>query len=209
MSQKIAAADHVIHGLIQERWSPRAFTSDPVAPAQLASLFEAARWAASGGNGQPWSFIVAPQEDRETFDLVVETLADGNRVWAQHAPVLIVAVAQVLREPGKPNNLALYDLGQAVALLSIQATALGLQVHQMGGFSADRARELFGIPEGHLPATVIAVGAVGDPEALPENLRVREVSPRVRKPLASFVFGRVWGETAAVLQDRVDQAASA
>ncbi len=104
----------------------------------------------------------------------------------------------MLREPGKPNDWARYDLGQSVAHLSIQATALGLHVHQMAGFSQDQARAAFGIPEDYLPITVIAVGTVGSPDTLPEPLRTRELAERTRKPLASFVFGGTWGQPASI-----------
>jgi nitroreductase len=199
MPGRHAPTEHPIHELLQTRWSPRAFTTDAISAEQIHSLFEAARWSASGGNGQPWSFVVAPREDEETFGLLLSCLAEGNQVWAKHAPLLILAVAKVLREPGKPNPWALYDLGQAVAHLSLQATALGLQVHQMAGFSQDQARATFAIPEDHQPITVIAVGAVGAADTLPEPLRERELAERTRKPLASFVFGRTWGEPRAEL----------
>ncbi|MEI7771773.1 MAG: nitroreductase family protein [Chloroflexales bacterium] len=202
MTTKLSTTDHPIHELLQSRWSPRAFTSDPVSPAQIRSLLEAARWSASAGNGQPWSFIVAPREDPETFELLLGCLAEGNQVWAKQAPLLILAVARVLREPGKPNPWALYDLGQSVAHLSIQATSLGLQAHQMAGFSQDQARAAFAIPEDHLPVTVIAIGAAGAADALPEPLRARELADRTRKPLASFVFGKTWDKTSPTLAAR-------
>jgi nitroreductase len=193
MTRKPAPTEYPIHELLRERWSPRAFTTDSVSSEQIHSLFEAARWSASGGNGQPWSFIVAPREDEATFGRIFETLAEGNQAWAAHAPLLVLAVAQVLREPGKPNTHALYDLGQAVAHLSIQATALGLHVHQMAGFSPEAAREAFAIPEAFAPVTVLAIGAAGDPETLSERFRERERAPRTRKPLHSFIFGATWG----------------
>jgi nitroreductase len=201
LTKKLAAADNPIHPLLQERWSPRAFAPTPISHAQIRSLLEAARWSASGGNGQPWSFVVAPQEDRVAFDLLLRCLVEGNQVWARHAPLLILTVAQLLREPGKPNSLALYDLGQAVAYLSIQATALGLQAHQMAGFSPDLACAAFAIPEDHAPVTVIAVGTPGTPETLPENLRTRELAERTRKPITSFVFGGTWGQRLPALLD--------
>lgn len=199
MSTRLSPTDHPIHEILQARWSPRAFTSDPVSPAQIRSLLEAARWSASGANGQPWSFIVAPREDTQTFELLLGTLVEPNQVWAKNAPLLILAAAQVLREPGKPNPWALYDLGQAAAHLSIQATALGLYVHQMAGFSPDQARAAFAIPEDFQPVTVIAVGSLGSPDDLPAPLREREIADRTRKPLASFVFGGTWGTPSPTL----------
>lgn len=193
-----AVTDHPIHPLLEARWSPRAFAPTPIRDEQLLSLLEAARWAASGGNVQPWSFVVVPRDDAEAFAYLLASLAEGNRVWAQHAPLLMLAVAQLEREPGKPNPYALYDLGQAVANLSVQATALGLCVHQMGGFDQERARSAFAIPADYTPVTVLAVGFPGDPTALPEPLYQREVANRTRKPLESFVFGRAWGQPAAL-----------
>jgi nitroreductase len=199
MITKPATTDQPIHALLRDRWSPRAFDSRPIPEDQVLSLLEAARWSPSGGNGQPWSFIVVPRDDAATFERLTGTLNEGNLVWAQNAPLLIVAVARTVRDNGAPNAYALYDLGQAVAHLSVQASALGLSVHQMGGFSQDAVRDAFGIPADHTPATVIAVGWLGDHDALPEGLREREQAPRTRKPLESFVYGAHWGEPAAVV----------
>lgn len=201
MTAKTAVTDHPIHPLLQSRWSPRAFAPTPVQPEQLLSLLEAARWSASGGNVQPWSFVVIPRDDEAAFARLIDSLAEGNRVWAQHAPLLILAVAQQEREPGKSNPYALYDLGQAVANLTIQALALGLQVHQMGGFDQAQARSAFAIPADHAPVTVLAVGVQGDPTALPEPLYQREVAVRTRKPLEHFVFGGRWNHPLELLAE--------
>ncbi|MEI7772629.1 MAG: nitroreductase family protein [Chloroflexales bacterium] len=198
MTTKPAVTDHPIHTLLQTRWSPRAFAPTPVASDQILSLFEAARWSASGANVQPWSFVVAPRDDEEAFARLLGTLVEGNQVWAQHVPLLVLAVAHQQREPGKPNPYALYDLGQAVAHLSVQATALGLRVHQMAGFDPEQARSAFAIPEEYLPFTVLAIGTLGNPDALPEPLRTRELAERTRKPLGSFVFGGAWGQPVAL-----------
>jgi nitroreductase len=198
MTTKHAVTDHPIHALLRERWSPRAFDSAPLTPDQIRPLLEAARWSPSGGNGQPWRFIVAPRGS-ETFDKVVGTLNEGNVVWAQHAPLLLVAVAQTVRDNGQPSPVALYDLGQAVAHLSVQAVAAGLWTHQMGGFSKDNLREAFAIPEGFQPVTVTAIGRLGDIDRLDPGLRERELAPRSRKPLAEIAFGDTWGEAAPVV----------
>lgn len=191
-----------IHPLLRGRRSPRAFSPRPVPAQQVLALLEAARWSPSAVNEQPWAFIVVQREDAEAFDRAVSTLAEGNKVWAQHAPLLIFALARLTRErDGQPNSVALYDLGQAVAHLSVQAAALGLWVHQMGGFSADRARELFAIPENYVPVVAIAVGELGDAESLPATLRERELAPRTRKPLSSIVFGEHWGETLPIVAE--------
>ncbi len=198
MTTKSAVTDHPIHPLLQARWSPRAFAPTPVAADQLLSLLEAARWSASGGNVQPWSFVIAPREDADAFARLLGTLVEANRVWAQHAPLLVLTVAQQLRAPGTPNPYALYDLGQAVAHLTVQATALGLRVHQLGGFDPEQARSAFAIPADYAPATVLVIGLPGDPATLPEPLYAREVAERTRKPLDNFVFGGAWGQPAAL-----------
>lgn len=192
MFNKPAITSVDIHPLLRDRWSPRAFDTRPLSPEQVISLFEAARWAPSGGNGQPWSFIVV-QRAGEGFADALSALNEGNLVWAQHAPLLFVAVAQLNRENGAPNRTALYDLGQAVAHLTVQATAMGLMVHQMGGFSAARAREVFDIPEGYEPVTCVVVGYQADGSALPESLHDRERAPRSRKPLEQLLFSGRWG----------------
>lgn len=198
--EKSAATSYAIDPLLRERWSPRAFSPEPLAAEQVLSLFEAARWSPSAMNEQPWGFIVAPREDAALFAQAVECLAEGNRVWAQHAPLLVVAVARLVRQrDGAPNGVALYDLGQSVAHLTVQAASLGWLVHQMGGFSADAARAAFGIPADHAPVTFIAVGRMGDPGALPEALRARELAERQRKPLSELVFGEHWGQPSALL----------
>lgn len=198
--QKPAVTSVPIHPLLKERWSPRAFDNHPIPTERLLSILEAARWSPSAGNGQPWSFIIFQRSDEEEFMRAVSCLNEGNVVWAQHAPLLMIAVAQVVRETGAPNRTALYDLGQAVAHLSVQAESEGLAVHQMGGFDQSRARELFNIPEGYEPVTFIAVGELGSHISLPESLQVREIAPRTRKPLNSFVWEGDWGRVAPLVE---------
>jgi nitroreductase len=190
--QKPADAQHPIHDLIRHRWSPRAFADQPVPEATLHSVLEAARWAASAANQQPWHFVVATREDAEAHERMVSTLMEGNMRWARHAPVLILVTARLYEHPGREFT-SFYDAGMAVGNLVTQATALGLVTHQMGGFHADKAREAFAIPVGYEPITVIALGYPGDHETLPEDLRERERAPRSRKPQQEFVFGGRWG----------------
>jgi nitroreductase len=192
--EKTAVTEYSIHPILHNRWSPLAYAPEPVPPDALYSLFEAARWAPSSGNLQPWSFVVVTRQDAEAHARFSEILMGNNRVWAPSAPVLLLAVAQMERKPGVPNTFALYDLGQAVANLSMQASALGLSMRQMGGFDREKARELFEIPAGYEPVTAIALGYHGSPEDLPEDLRGREMQARTRKPLADFVFHRRWGQ---------------
>jgi nitroreductase len=191
--------DYSIHPLLTERRSLRAFSPQAVAPETLGSLLEAARWAPSCMNEQPWSFIVATQENKPDFDRLLGCLLDFNFQWAQHAPVLILSIARLtFASNGKPNRHALHDVGQAVAALTLQATASGLVVHQMAGFNAEEARREFLIPVNHDPVAVSSVGYPGSVDSLPEKLREREVAPRSRKALTDFVFECRWGQKVAL-----------
>lgn len=190
---KPADTQSPIHDLLKRRWSPRAFSERPVEPEALRSLLEAARWAPSSNNAQPWSFIVATKEDQADYGRLLSCLMEGNIPWAQRAPVLMVSVARMFFEDdGTPNRHAFHDVGQAVANFSVQATALGLFVHQMAGFYPDKVRELYDIPKEFEPVAALALGYPGDPDTLPERYRQRESAPRERKPLAEFVFAGRW-----------------
>ena len=198
--QKQATADHPVHDFILSRWSPRAFSDKPVPPVVLRSLFEAARWAASSYNDQPWSYLVATKDDEQNFSKMVSVLMDMNAAWAKQAPVLAISVVRKhFKHNGTPNRVALHDLGAANAQLTMEATSRGLVVHQMAGFHQDKARELFAIPEGWEPVSTMAIGYPGDPESLPEQLRKPELAPRTRKPLSEFVMTGQWGHTAPFL----------
>jgi|SRR5437870_10528462 len=198
--EKMAETQYPIHDLLRKRWSPRAFSSRPVEPDTLRSLLEAARWAPSSYNEQPWSFIVATKEDEAEYARLLSCLVEGNIQWAQHAPVLMVSVAKLhFDENGERNRHALHDVGQAVANLIVQATALGLVVHQMAGILPEKVRALYGVPEQYEPVAGIALGYPGDPQSLPEGLRQRELAPRVRKPLTEFVFSGRWGKTSPIV----------
>ncbi len=197
--EKLAETKVPVHDLIGRRWSPRAFSERPVESEKLLSLLEAARWAASSSNEQPWSFLVATREDVQNHENVLSVLVESNRVWAGKAPVLILTFAHSqFDKTGKPNRHAFYDVGQAAANLSIQATALGLVAHQMGGFSVEDARARFAVPKDWEPVSVVAVGYLGNPDSLPEKLREREIARRQRRPLDSFVFSGKWGNPAAI-----------
>ncbi len=200
MIEKPADTGTPIHELLRRRWSPRAFADREVEPEKLRALWEAARWAPSSSNEQPWSFVVARREDRAEFDRLLGCLVEGNVVWARHAPVLMLAVARLSFErSGRTNRHALYDVGQAVACLTVQATALGLHVHQMAGFDAQRARATFDVPDGQEPATAVAIGYLGEPDSLPDALRERELAPRSRRPLGGMVFTGRWGRSSPLL----------
>lgn len=197
---RTAPTDHPVHELVARRYSPRAFTDQDVTPAQVLSLLEAARWAASCFNEQPWRYIVAMRQDAEIYQKLLGCLVEANRAWAAKAPVLMLSVASTsFAHNGKPNPHAWHDVGQASAGMAIQAEALGLQIHQMAGFDRERARAQFGIPEGFEPVAAIAVGHPGAPDLLPEPLREREKAPRQRRPVSDFIHGSTWGERPAAL----------
>jgi nitroreductase len=194
---KPAVTDAPVHELIQNRWSPRAFSQQPVQPEILRSLFEAARWAPSSNNEQPWAYLVATKDDAENFAKMVGVLVEFNVSWAKHAPVLALSVAHMkTNRDGKPNRVASHDVGSATAQLTLEANTRGLLVHQMAGFDADKARQTFAIPPDWEPVAAIAIGYPGSPDSLPEKLRERELAPRTRKPTREFVMTGSWGHTA-------------
>ncbi|RSK32448.1 nitroreductase family protein [Hymenobacter metallilatus] len=173
---------------IRKRWSPRAFASYPVAPDTLQQVFEAASWAASAMNEQPWRYIYAHHADKEAFAKMVDCLLPGNQPWAQHAPVLILALAKTQYDNGSPNGAALHDLGLANGNLILEATALGLHGHFMGGFDRAKAQATFQLPDSLQPAVMIALGYLGDAEQLEEPFLSREKTPRQRKSVAEIAF---------------------
>jgi nitroreductase len=185
---RTAATDHPVMEVLAGRWSPRAYDADaPLDEQKLASALEAARWAPSANNVQPWRFIVARRGTAE-HAAIVETLMGFNQLWAGDAAALVVAIAEDENAEGTPLTTASYDLGQAVAHLSVQAHHDGLHVHQMGGFDRDALRARFDLEERFRPVTVITLGDLGDPELLPDGLRERESAPRSRRPLSDSVL---------------------
>ena len=199
--RKPAPTDRPIHPLLAERWSPYAFTGQDVEEADLLALFEAARWAASSYNAQPWRFLLARRRSEPAaFEKALSCLVPFNQGWARHAPVLALGLVQAEgAADGSPNPLAAHDLGLAAASLTVEATHRGLAVHQMSGIVADRIREAYALPEEVLPLTALAIGYAAAPEAAPEEWRARQVRPRERRRLSEFVFGERWGEPAAFL----------
>jgi nitroreductase len=185
-SRKADTTAPLIHPLV-ERWSPRAY--DPTAVVStdvLRTILEAARWAPSANNTQPWRFIVA-RRGSDAFTTVHDALMGFNQAWADSAAVLIVNIAETADAEGKPRPWARYDLGQAVAHLTVQAQHEGLHTHQMGGFDGARIAQAFGLSEHLEVVSITAIGVLGDLDALPEPLREREVAPRLRKPLDELV----------------------
>jgi nitroreductase len=194
-------ADHPVHALITKRWSPYSFDSRSVPDEDLRSLFEAARWAPSSYNEQPWNYIVAKKENPEEFQRLLSCLVDGNQVWAKAASVLALGITKLrFARDDQPNRAAIHDLGLAAGNLVVEATARGLWVHQMIGILPDKAREIYAIPEGYEPLTGIAIGYAGDPKALPEGLRERDLARRPRKPLKEFIFSQTWGNISEIIK---------
>lgn len=186
--KKAPAVDGVLP-ILHTRWSPRSFADRSVDPADLARVFEAARWAASSFNEQPWRFLVGVRGS-DTYRKIFDSLMPFNQDWAKSAPVLILGVAKTkFSHNDSHNRVAFYDLGAASSHLTLQAAALGLSTHQMGGFDPEAARKSFEIPEDYLIGAVIALGYQGEPADLPNPRFVdQEVAPRQRKPLSAFVF---------------------
>ncbi len=182
-----------VHPLLTSRRSLRAY--DPakeVSDADLNSLFEAARWAPSAFNEQPWRFIYA-RKGTEAYDQIFNTLVPSNKDWVTFAPVLVLVIVKLnSSHNGNPNRHAMHDLGLAMGNFSMQATSLGLNLHQMGGFMQQAAQETFNIPEGYEAVTVTAVGYLGSTDNLSEALLGRETAPRVRKDLSEFAFENGW-----------------
>lgn len=183
--------------IINRRWSPRAFDpTKPVEPSKLMSVFEAARWAPSSGNGQPWSFIVGYNFNKSYQD-ILSTLNDSNQIWAKNAPVLLITVTKAIRDD-RPNRFAFHDVGLATENLFLQACELGLSCHFMGGFSPDKVRDIFGIPNDHEAVAAGAIGYMGEVDSLPDDLKEREAAVRQRKPIEEFVFSGKWNNPLVV-----------
>ncbi len=197
---KRAPTTYVIHELMSQRWSPRAFSLQPVEEEKLQRIFEAARWAASSSNVQPWRFLIA-RHGEESFRKLHDCLMDGNKPWTENVPVLLLSVTDTMfpakgDKPARENPTAKHDLGLAFANLSLQATELGLHLHPMAGFDKEKVKAVFNIPSPYEPVTVTAIGYLADSSTLSESLREREEAPRARKPLKEIVFEGDWGRPA-------------
>lgn len=190
---KEAETEFPIHELIKKRWSPRAFSDKNVEPDLLRRLFDAARWAPSSYNEQPWRFIYAAKSDAGEYEKLSRVLNEFNAKWATGAPVLLLTIVkQHFEGTGKPNRLAEHDTGAAMSYLTFEATANDLYVHQMAGILPDKARELYHIPEGYKPYTMAAIGYLGDPGQLPEDLRNKERGKRSRLEIDDVAFKGSW-----------------
>jgi nitroreductase len=191
--QKSAQIEHPLLDVIHKRRSKRAYSDKAIDQGTIDSLFEAARWAPSSNNEQPWVYIYAKKDQPELWNKLFETLNESNKVWAENAQLLVLSVIRknYLRND-QPNSSAKYDLGAANAFLSLQATHVGLNVHQLGGFNRQKATENMVIPETHEPVIIMAIGYPGIAESLPENLKVRELAPNERYTKDSFVMNKTF-----------------
>jgi nitroreductase len=194
---KAGPAESGVLDIILKRWSPRSYADKPVPSADLTKIFTAAAWAASSYNEQPWRFLVGKKGD-ETYAKILESLVEFNQAWAKTAPVLILSAGKkIFTQNAYPNPYGLHDTGAASANMNLQATALGLHAHGMGGVDKEKARKLFEIPEEFEVGAAWALGYLGDPDALPEAYREAEKAARTRKPLTEFVFS-AWEKPAAL-----------
>jgi nitroreductase len=185
-----------VHELIRARWSPRAFSTREVSNSDLKTIFEAARWAASSYNEQPWRFLVARKSDPAAYEKILNLLVPFNQAWAKSAPVLFVMAAKrTFSHDNSPNPYGLHDAGQALAHVFLQATALGLHAHGMAGFDWQRARTDLGIPDDYEVAAAAALGYLGSPDQLAAQQRQTELAPRTRKPQKEIVFGAEFGKS--------------
>ena len=194
MNTKKAVTDYPILPILAERWSPYGFENRPVSETDLCSLFEAARWAASSYNEQPWNYLVATRENSAEFGRLLSCLAEANQAWAKEAPVLILGIVSLrFARNNQDNRAAVHDLGLAAGNLLAEATTRGLSVHHMIGILPDKARELYQIPEFFEAWTAMAIGYKADPTKLADAFRERDMALRQRKPLNKFVFTGRWG----------------
>lgn len=198
---KTANPDHPIHPLIAARFSPYVFEPGLIEDSKLQSCLEAARWAASSFNEQPWVFILARRQDTDAFAKALDCLMEANQEWAKDAGALILtAYATNFTRNNSPNRVAAHDLGLAIGNLSLQATELGLNTHEMAGVNLTKMRQSYDIPDTHEPATALAIGYAGDPEQVSKDIADRDKTPRHRKPLSEWVFGESWGKAADIAE---------
>lgn len=187
MNNKHANTERQVIDLIRHRWSPRAFSSKAISQESLETVLEAASWAFSGGNAQPWKYVYAHQENKESFAKLLDCLLPGNQPWAKHAPVLMVAIMQKKTESGQPNRTAMHDVGAANATLALQGESMGIYSHVMAGFDQDKTTATLNLnAEDQAPVVFIAMGYLDTHEKLDEPYKSRELLPRSRKPVKEF-----------------------
>lgn len=187
---------HSIMSAIEHRWSPRSFSEKPILEEDVYRLLEAARWAPSCFNEQPWGFLVACSNQPQAFNTMLACLVEGNQIWAKNASVLMISTARTtFKRNNNPNRYAMHDTGLAVGQMAIQAQSMGIYMHQMGGIHLDLIRETYQLPTEVEPVAGIALGYLGDAQHLPEELKQRELAPGERKTQQEFAFTNTWGQT--------------
>ena len=194
---RLADTAKPIHELLAKRWSPRAFDVDrTVSREQLATLLEAARWAPACNGDEPWRYLVFDKvRDAEGWQKAFDCLSENNRKWVKNVPLLMLSCAgSIFGHSGKPNRWGQHDTGAASTCLALQGAAMGLAVHQMGGFDAAKARAAFAIPEDYTPMAMIAVGYQASPDVLDDETKAKELKPRARKSVAERFFEKGWGK---------------
>ena len=192
-----AATRVPIHELLARRWSPRAYdVNRTVSREQLTALLEAARWAPSCNGDEPWRYLIFERRrDPEGWQKAFDCLSDSNKKWVRNVPVLLLSCAgSTFEHSGKPNRYGQHDTGAASVCLALQGAAMGLVVHQMGGYDAQKARAAFQIPDAYTPMAMIAVGYQASPDVLDEETKAKELRPRSRKPLETHFFEGGWGK---------------
>ena len=198
MSKEAKTNSNKILPILKKRWSPRAFDERPVEPEKLRNIFEAARWSPSASNIQPWVFFLGIKGDN-AYNKIFDSLVEFNRMWSKFAPVLILNCGKIWNDTGEANGTWQYDTGQAVAHMSIQSIEEGLYIHQMGGFDALKAAELFALPENVQAVSVSAIGYLGDPAILHPRMQKSELAERERKELNTFVFSDEYSRASNII----------
>jgi len=190
---KVASVDYPVHELICARWSARAFSDQQIEEEVIKTCVEAARWAPSSMNEQPWKYLVTQKHKEGDYQKIWECLNQGNKPWTQKAQVLIVVLAEKnIKSTGMQNAYALHDVGAANMNLLLQATSMGLLGHMMGGFHAENLIQALGIPDHLMPVLIMALGYPDKPDVLEEPFYTREITPRTRKPLENSLIWDSW-----------------
>lgn len=201
MEPRKAITSVPIHDLLATRWSPRAYDKTrPVTREQLVTIMEAGRWAPSCNGDEPWRYLVWDRaRDPEGWQKAFDCLSENNRKWVQNVPLLMLSCAgSIFGHTGKPNRWTQHDTGAASVCMALQAVSLGLVIHQMGGFDAEKARAAFSVPPGYTPMAMIAVGYQAEPGILDEETKAKELRPRTRKPLTERFFEGGWEKPVAL-----------
>ena len=200
MQDRRAITSVPIYDLLARRWSPRAFDANrSVTREQLVTLLEAGRWAPSCNGDEPWRYLIWDKaRDPQGWQAAFDCLSDNNKKWVKNVPLLMLSCAgSIFGHTGKPNRWGQHDTGAASVSMALQAVALGLIVHQMGGFDVEKARAAFSIPAEYTPMAMIAIGYQAEPDILDDETKAKELKPRARKPLGEKFFEGGWGKPSA------------